>query len=143
MSTYNIYLESFRSVKKADIKLDGITVLAGPNSSGKSTISKFFYYFMRSVFQFSEQKNYDFIQFLQQINKSIERIVAASGMFDDDEISNELLSAYKSLTNILTKKTEEEINNIDKEIDCFSRLLYGKFFVFWKKNNSLIFLRIY
>ena len=139
MSTYNIYLESFRSVKKADIKLDGITVLAGPNSSGKSTISKFFYYFMRSVFQFSELKNSDFMQFLQQINKSIERIVAVSGMFDDDEISNELLSAYKSLTNILTKKTEEEINNIDKEIDAFQDDI-RKIFRFLEEKQQLNFL---
>lgn len=37
-------LENFRAIKEADIILDGITVVAGENGCGKSTLSKFLYY---------------------------------------------------------------------------------------------------
>lgn len=34
----NVYLENFRSIRKSDIELGKITVLTGPNNSGKSSI---------------------------------------------------------------------------------------------------------
>ena len=36
-------IENFAKIKKASINLDGITVIAGPNNSGKSTIGKILY----------------------------------------------------------------------------------------------------
>lgn len=38
-----ITIKDFRAIKSADIKLNGITVVAGINGSGKSTLSKFLY----------------------------------------------------------------------------------------------------
>jgi len=38
-----IIMKDFRAIKSADIKLNGITVVAGINGSGKSTLSKFLY----------------------------------------------------------------------------------------------------
>ncbi len=40
MSTYRFQMKDFLAVKKADIEIDDLTVLAGPNASGKSTISR-------------------------------------------------------------------------------------------------------
>ena len=39
-------ISNFAKIKEANIKLDGITVIAGENNTGKSTIGKilFFYY---------------------------------------------------------------------------------------------------
>ena len=36
-------IENFAKIKKASINLDGITVIAGPNNSGKSTVGKILY----------------------------------------------------------------------------------------------------
>ena len=36
-------IENFLAINKADIKLDGITVVAGQNDSGKSTVAKFLF----------------------------------------------------------------------------------------------------
>lgn len=40
---YRLYLKNFRAIEEADITLDGITVVAGINACGKSTISRLFY----------------------------------------------------------------------------------------------------
>lgn len=42
-SQLKVTVDNYRAVRKADIDLDGITVITGENGSGKSTISKFIY----------------------------------------------------------------------------------------------------
>lgn len=44
--------ENFRAINKADIIIDGITVVAGENGCGKSTISKLLYYLYKTVSNF-------------------------------------------------------------------------------------------
>ncbi|MDY5800405.1 MAG: AAA family ATPase, partial [Candidatus Onthomorpha sp.] len=43
MSRYVYSLSDYRAIKKAEIALDGLTVLAGENGSGKSTLSETLY----------------------------------------------------------------------------------------------------
>lgn len=45
-------VEEFRAIGKAEIKLDGITVVAGVNGCGKSTLSKLLYWVYRSTLNF-------------------------------------------------------------------------------------------
>ena len=44
MDKLRIKVSDFQAINKADILLNGITVLTGENSSGKSTLSKLLYY---------------------------------------------------------------------------------------------------
>ena len=50
-----LYLKNIGKIKKADIKINGITVLAGENDTGKSTVGKVLYSFFMS-FHDLEQK---------------------------------------------------------------------------------------
>lgn len=45
-------VEDFRAIGKAEIKLDGITVVAGVNGCGKSTLSKLLYWVYRGALEF-------------------------------------------------------------------------------------------
>src|ERR1019366_3886793 len=47
--------EDFRAVNKADIIINGITVVAGENGCGKSTLSKLLYFLYKTV------SNYDLL----------------------------------------------------------------------------------
>ncbi len=47
-------IQDFRAIKNAEIILDGITVVAGVNGSGKSTISKVLYHFLKTVIHYDE-----------------------------------------------------------------------------------------
>lgn len=49
-----ISIREFRAIKQANISLNGITVLAGVNSSGKSTVSKLVYYIISGMMDYDE-----------------------------------------------------------------------------------------
>ena len=49
-----LHIKDFRAVKRADIIINGITVVAGVNGSGKSTISKLLYYAFKHANSFDE-----------------------------------------------------------------------------------------
>lgn len=51
-SKYRYYLNDYHAIKKADIILDGITVLTGVNGSGKSTLSRWLYYLVNGITKF-------------------------------------------------------------------------------------------
>lgn len=46
---YYFELKDYHAIKEANLKLDGITVLAGENGCGKSTISRWFYYLVNAT----------------------------------------------------------------------------------------------
>ncbi|MFJ1322506.1 AAA family ATPase [Capnocytophaga canis] len=50
-----VNIENFRAIHKAEIKIDGITLVAGENGCGKSTLSKLLYFLYKTV------SNYDYI----------------------------------------------------------------------------------
>ena len=42
-----LHIENFAKIGTADIRLDGLTVIAGQNNTGKSTLGKVLYSFFR------------------------------------------------------------------------------------------------
>ena len=59
----NIYMEfSIRGIgiiKEADIKMDGLTVIAGSNTSGKTTVGRALYAVTRAVEALAEKQQQD------------------------------------------------------------------------------------
>lgn len=52
-----LYLENFAKIKKANIELNGITVIAGPNNTGKSTVGKALYCIFNSFYDLDKKLN--------------------------------------------------------------------------------------
>lgn len=54
MSSYKYSLHRYHAIAKADVIVDGITVLAGENGCGKSTLSRWLYYLVDTSAQFDQ-----------------------------------------------------------------------------------------
>lgn len=54
MSEYRYHLGNYHAIKAADIHIKGITVLAGENGCGKSTLSRWLYYLVNGAERYEE-----------------------------------------------------------------------------------------
>ena len=82
-------LENIGIIEKADIEINGLTIIAGNNDSGKSTIGKTAYSLTKSFEDF--EKNYEkekaekmylfFREFYISIRKNIDLSLYSAGIF--------------------------------------------------------------
>ena len=54
MNNYEYVLSDFNAIKHAKIALNGITILAGENGCGKSTLSRWLYYLVNTINQYED-----------------------------------------------------------------------------------------
>lgn len=86
MSLLRFKIQDYHAVNDADIKLDGITVLAGENGSGKSTLSRWIYYLVNSMVNF---ENTRYLKLFDELNDRITRFYRFT---PDSEFRNALYS---------------------------------------------------
>ncbi len=77
MAKYNFQIRNYHAVKHADLEIGGITVVAGVNGCGKSTLSRWLYYIVNVMASFD---NLLFEDFRNQIVLSLQK---CSKAFDD------------------------------------------------------------
>ena len=63
----NIKIENIGKINKADINIDGITVIAGENNTGKSTVGKALFSAFDSLFGYSDYIELQKAQYIRQI----------------------------------------------------------------------------
>ena len=81
-------VENFKAVKKADITLNGITVMSGINGCGKSSLSQLLYYSFYYANRYEEMVDYHLNQHLhgyREALKQIEREIK-DVVLDTDEV---------------------------------------------------------
>ena len=69
-----IKINDFRAIKSADIILNGITVLAGINGCGKSTISKLLYNSIKTAIEFEKIVKENLFDELRDIRPFLEEL---------------------------------------------------------------------
>ncbi len=75
---HTLSINEYRAIKNAVIKIDGITVLAGINGCGKSTLSRWLYYLINATHLFEQYQRHYFIQSLDwEVNK-VHRVFRAT-----------------------------------------------------------------
>ena len=150
-SNIKVVTENFRAIGHAAIQISGITVVAGENSSGKSTISKLLYYLFNTAtnYEFLVKKSlfdelddfFDFLKIIYQENKELNNIDLLKLKRPIIQMDYENLSLEEIKNQIITflEKTFQIINiQASNRYKQFIKQISGKEI---EDNNSLDVLK--
>ncbi|MEM9686024.1 MAG: AAA family ATPase, partial [Bacteroidota bacterium] len=113
----HIELKNIRAVEKANIILDGITVIAGENGSGKSTISKLTYHLLKTSIEFDgivdgEQRNS-----LYLIYQTLNQLTMELSYFLEEDEYRKIRNTFRKFRAIVPLSSSKDDNNIFSAID--------------------------
>lgn len=105
-----LVIENVAKVKKADIEINGITVVAGENKTGKSTIGKVLYSLFTSFYNINEEVR-------RSRKNSIHRLYDVLGYFDEEseeyvsfrELNTDFNKLYSDLSRVDFKNSSKEV----------------------------------
>lgn len=130
---YKFFLKDYKAVQRAEIKMDGITVLAGINGCGKSTISRWLYYLVNATHQFDRFRRSYFIGSLENEAEKMQRVFRSTAKFSnylpirrqlrqflgaDDPNWDDLKLVYQSFM----RKAAEDLSEYAEENDLRGRI---------------------
>ena len=100
MSSYKYSLFGYHAIKQAEIAIDGITVLAGDNGCGKSTLSRWLYYIVNATSRYEELLFEDLKDQLEELTRQGKIVVRELGRGSNEFSSNTLMELHNSMTNL-------------------------------------------
>lgn len=112
MSNYRYKIENYHSIGKADIAIDGITVLAGVNGAGKSTLARWLYYIVNVAYIYETNR---FEEFQQSLANIVGQFATARKELPENNDNDDLLGkAKRSILGIKYKDVEsaDEVLNL-------------------------------
>ena len=111
-----LHIENFAKIANADIEINGITVIAGENNTGKSTVGKILYSLYSAFY------NIDF-KVKEERRKSVGTILSYSNkfrreLFDafDDENSESQINEIIKKINDISQSNENDIEKFDLQV---------------------------
>lgn len=137
MSKYIYTLHDYHAIKSAEIALNGITVLAGENGCGKSTLSRWLYYIVNGVANYEKNLIKSFILEIQNIinrwdivTRDITRVLYKSTNRQTNQFSFISHANEQLLQLILHEGIKKDSINRTKQIflqtlDAFSEQLFS------------------
>ena len=136
MSKYIYSLRNYHAIKQADIIIDGITVLAGENGCGKSTLSRWLYYMVNGSTDFEKLLFQEYVASIQNFVAKWEFVYRDIRRNNGIEQSKLGQSSYKRITTeqfeqllLLEKFNTEDIERAQmifmQTLDVFAELLYN------------------
>lgn len=113
MNTYKFTLSDYKAVRNAQIELNGITVLAGENGAGKSTITRWLYYLVEVIAKYDwfvyEDLRDEISVILRNYTLGIRTI-----QIDNNDI-NSLVRRWRVLAKKIDCATEENVLRVINE----------------------------
>ena len=125
MAKYNFQLSDYHAIKQADLEISGMTVVAGVNGCGKSTLSRWLYYVVNVISSFD---NFLFADFREQINKSF---LKYSKVLEDmaNYVEDDKLKKYEHCLSLMSTVTldnggTDKLNlYYERAVDCLDEML--------------------
>lgn len=127
MSNYQYIVRDYQAVQSADISLEGITVLAGINGCGKSTLSRWLYYLVNGISRFEALL---FDGYIRQLTEQVNRMYMACQEMQihassAGERKNAESQAVKAAFNRLNQLRFVSENSITEAQEIFVQALYA------------------
>lgn len=112
MSTPQIRIktENFRAISNADLIIDGITVVAGENSSGKSTLSKIIYFFYKTASNYNSLVSKELKFKLKDIERFFEIILSDIHSTSKERNTREEFEEIRNLRRSLNDLQDEDLS---------------------------------
>lgn len=124
-----LHLKNIAKIKQADVIIDGITVIAGENDTGKSTVGKALFVVYHSFYDINERVKEERLESLANwlgriyINAKVrilrridEKVMAAEILEHAEEYRKEDSESCKMLTDLIRKYDEKLVANLDADI---------------------------
>lgn len=116
-----VLVKNFRAINNADIIINGITVVAGENSSGKSSISKLLYFLYKTVANYEKivksSLYYSFVEIVQVLEIMNQEIKLSEQKEFRENLGRELFELKKSV--FRTRDTEIDEDGL---VDLITRV---------------------
>jgi predicted ATPase len=111
MSTPQIRIktEHFRAISEADIVIDGITVVAGENGCGKSTLSKLLYFFYKTASNYNSLVSRELKFRLKDIERFLDIILSEIHAVSHERNTREEFEELRNLRRSLDDLQEEDM----------------------------------
>ncbi len=120
-------IKDFRAIANADIAIDGITVLAGENGSGKSTISKLVYHILRTTIKYPDYINSDLLKEIEDYQQAISQVVREFKLLTEEDFK-----FFNTKVPKVNSSEFEQFSSIEVLIENFHKLnfiLEDNFFI--------------
>ncbi|TPH25299.1 MULTISPECIES: AAA family ATPase [Haemophilus] len=127
-SELRISLKNFRAINNANIILNGISVVAGINGSGKSTISKLLYYVFKTINNFNlviiNENKQKINQFREIYLFVLESLIFSSHLSSSElrKTRNQLYNYFSIPDNFYERNVDDLLGNIQNAIDVIQSL---------------------
>lgn len=124
-----LHLKNIAKIKQADVVIDGITVIAGENDTGKSTVGKTLFVVYHSFYNINERVKEERLESLvnwlgriyvnakgRPLRRIDEKVMATEILEHAEEYRQDDSDSFKMLTDLIRKYDEELVANLNADI---------------------------
>ena len=116
MNSYKFSLKQYKAISKAEIELNGITVLAGENGAGKSTITRWLYYLVEVIVKYEQFLYEDLRRDISSIMREYRMALRDTRMrSDSDTVMIPSIAKWNSMAHSIDCSNEENVARVVRE----------------------------